>query len=282
SKPGRHICGTPCTHSTCKSGNRAFVDRRTNILVACPDLKDEFKTVVETIMHEAVHGATFQGEDAAYLYEPLFPFLSTDAALQNPDSFVEFTRVIKGRPTAPRPPTGGFHSSFSDEDRRAVDKAVAWAMKHLLAAGAGVDNVYRVLAAAQQGPQGAAELAGIADEREIFKRHFGTTGPTQPSKPEDQWRVNGVSDRINKLIVTSGQQPEVVRGEGVVWSIKTKRLRVDKRFFKASVSDQARQIAWALIVDAHDIPAHRRVGYLNVIDALGGSDVSATEGTSAP
>ncbi|MGH9022332.1 MAG: hypothetical protein ACRDV9_04405, partial [Acidimicrobiia bacterium] len=86
-QPGSHECRTPCTDSTCRAGTRAFLDVGANLMVGCPDLKkppngERDKIAEETVLHEAVHGAEgILGSDFARLFEPLFPFLTREAAL---------------------------------------------------------------------------------------------------------------------------------------------------------------------------------------------------------
>lgn len=278
-KPNGHSCQTPCTDPTCAGGIRAFLDRKTNTLVSCPSLTDTGKTVAETILHEAVHGPQVKGEDSARIFEPLFPFLTTETALQNPDSYVEHTRAAAGSPTTPRAATGAFDASMSADQQAAVTKATAWAIRRLLAAGDDAFFLYGALADAHKNPGEADRLDNFANERTLLKKeHFGTTAPPTTPKIKDQWIVEGVSNRLHKLVVAVGSQPTVTRGTSVRWSRKKNVLQVNRAFFDADVSQQARLIEFALILNDPDIPGFRAASYQRVVDLFGGLDVSITEG----
>ncbi|PZR99665.1 MAG: hypothetical protein DLM67_03235 [Candidatus Nephthysia bennettiae] len=279
--PDRHSCQTPCTNAICRSGNRAFFDPKTNTMVACPDLKDTDKSVVETVLHEAVHGSPeIQGKDFARLAEPLFPFLTTAAALKNPDSYVEFTRVVTtGRRTPPRAPTGDFDTSMTAEQRAAVGKAVAWAIRRLLEAEETADFVYFALTAGHKNPKEAGQIDDVANERTVLKREqFGTTLPPAAPKAQDQWIVEGVSNRLHKLVLAAGSKPTVAPGSAITWARSSNELLVNEGFFDAGVSQQARLIEFALIRSDPDIPSSRAASYQRVVDQFGGLDVSTTEG----
>lgn len=278
--PGRHSCETPCTNPICVGDTRAAFDPDTHSMIGCPALKDTSKSVVETVLHEAVHGAPeIRGDDFARIFEPLFPFLTTKAALRNPDSYVEFTRALTTGPTTPRPATGDFDASMSDDQKSAVRKAVAWATTRLLAAEDRSNFVYFALTAGHKDPDKAGEVDKVANDRTVLKREkFGTTAPPDPPIDRDQWIVEGVSNRLHKLVVAVGSMPTITQGPAVKWSRKKNELHVNQAFFAADVSQQARLIEFALILNDPDIPSSRANNYLLVIDQFGGLDVSPTEG----
>jgi hypothetical protein len=280
--PGGHSCQTPCTDPICAGNARAAFDRRTQTMIGCPGLKDTSKTVVETLLHEAVHAAPeILGEDFARIFEPLFPFLTTEAALRNPDSYVEFTRVVTtGRRTPPRAATGDFDASMSDDQKAAVGKAVAWAIRRLLAAEERANFVYFALTAGHKNPDEADRVDEVANDRTLLKKEqFGTTAPPESPTARDQWIVEGVSNRLHKLVIAVGSQPTVAQGPAVKWSRKKNELQVNQAFFDADVSQQARLIEFALIRSDPDIPGFRANSYQRLVDQFGGLDVSATEGS---
>jgi len=280
--PDRHSCQTPCTDPICVGETRAAFDRKTQSMIACPGLKDTSKTVVETVLHEAVHGTPeIADEDFARLFEPLFPFLTTEAALRNPDSYVEFTRVVTtGRRTPPRAATGDFDATMSDDERAAVGKAAAWTIRRLLAAEERANFVYFALTAGHKNPDEAHRVDDVANDRTLLKNEqFGTTAPPESPTARDQWIVEGVSNRLHKLVLAVGSQPNVVHGPAVKWSRKKNELQVNQAFFDADVSQQARLIEFALIRSDPDVPGFRANSYQRVVDQFGGLDVSATEGS---
>lgn len=74
--------------------------------------------------------------------------------------------VTTGRRTPPRAATGDFEPSMSAAQRAAVDKAVAWAIKRLLAAEDQSNYVYFAIAAARKNPRRpAASMTSPASAR---------------------------------------------------------------------------------------------------------------------
>lgn len=275
---GQHVIGTPCSESLCNSAN-ALYDRDRRQMVVCPDLwTQKSKTPAEVLLHESVH-AGLDGEDDAYLHEPLFPFLSTKSALQNPDSYVEFTRAMFGGGHSKlRAPTGGFDTTFSTDEQDAVAKAIAWAVKNFGNAEAKLNSSYGDLVAGMAKPDEPEHLAEIEHVRKVLGKHFGATVPPKPPRAEDKWILRGATDRVRQLHYESGLQPEVTRGSALAWDRKKKQLKVHDGFFGMSLQEQARGVEWALINSDAEIPAKRRAGYLELTDVAGGNDYSATEG----
>ena len=279
--PARHQCGNQCD-GICASGTIAYNhgSGAAAIMTMCIgyDARDPDDSA-RNMIHEAAHGTVgLTGarptgtRDEAYRHERRLDFLTTAVALNNSDSYSLLVMRLNGAVPSEQPPVDT-PVGLSPPEFETARHAVALLEKWVTSGSQAVKGVYETIKTSKP-PAGAWTNTAYETRMGVLAaRLTGLTAPPALPSDDDQMRVAGIADRVQKLVRAVKRPLNLQKtGAPLTWELGPGTdVTVTAAFVAPAFGtheDRALVLLEQLIAALPDIPSGQRAGYRNIINDL--------------
>jgi hypothetical protein len=298
-RKGGHVCANECDPTCVNPDAGAYnngTDDRALMTLCDTEGRSAFMKEADEkeraimLIHEGLHGVKLAlpqgssptpgggGVDYSYEWQRLINFLDTPTALKNNDSYVLFIREVNGgsrkSPMAVEDTEFLGDEFLAENERKEVDRAVAWLAGWLLWAQQDVSSLYKTIRESREAKKWTNQyyrgtMAAIAPLFEL-------TPPSDLPTEDDQFKVAAIHDRLFRLSrlfsgpieLKKNKKDDTKWGEG-----PARNLSIGPDFFKVdkkprSQLSQLNLLITRILEASSDISSGARPKYLEMLDKL--------------